>query len=39
MSDRKVTDQLERVCWLKVSAATVYDWIGHFGKLAADWVG
>jgi putative transposase len=38
MSVRKVADHLAQVYSLKVSAATVYNWIAHFGKLAAEWM-
>ena len=38
MSVRKVADHLAQVYSLKVSPATVYNWIAYFGKLAAEWM-
>ena len=38
MSVRKVGDHLAQVYGLKVSAATVYNWIAHFSKVAAEWM-
>ena len=38
VSVRKVADHLEQVYSLKVSSATVYNWIAYFGKIAAEWM-
>jgi putative transposase len=38
MSVRKVGDHLAQVYGLRVSAATVYNWIAHFSKVAAEWM-
>jgi transposase-like protein len=38
MSVRKVREHFAQVHGLKVSHVTVYNWVVHFGKLAADWM-
>jgi transposase-like protein len=38
MSIRKVQDYLERVERLRVSHMTIYRWIVHYSKLAAEWM-
>jgi transposase-like protein len=38
MSVRKVREHLGQVYSLKVSAATIYNWIVHFSKVAAKWM-
>ncbi len=38
MSVRKVADHFAQVHGLKVSHVTVYNWVAHFGKLAAEWM-
>lgn len=38
LSLRKITDHLSQVYSLKVSAMTVYRWVAHYSKLAAEWM-
>jgi putative transposase len=38
MSVRKVAEHFRQVQGLKVSHVTVYNWVTHFGKLAAAWM-
>jgi len=38
MSVRKVAEHFAQVHSLKVSHGTVYNWVAHFGKLAAEWM-
>jgi putative transposase len=38
MSVRKVAEHFAQVHNLTVSAATVYNWIAHFSRVAADWM-
>jgi putative transposase len=38
MSVRKVAEHFSQVQRLKISHATVYRWVAHFGKLAAEWM-
>jgi putative transposase len=38
MSVRKVADHLRQVYSVGVSHVTVYNWVAHFGKLAAEWM-
>jgi putative transposase len=38
VSVRKVADHLDQVYSLKVSAATVYNWIAHYSRVAAEWM-
>lgn len=38
MSVRKVAEHFAQVHGLKVSHVTVYNWVAHFGKLAAEWM-
>jgi putative transposase len=38
MSVRKVAEHFAQVHNLKISHVTVYNWVAHFGKLAAEWM-
>jgi len=38
LSVRKVAEHFEQVYDLRVSYVTVYRWVAHFGKLAAEWM-
>jgi transposase-like protein len=38
MSVRKISEHFEQVHRLRISHVTVYRWIIHFGKLAAEWM-
>jgi transposase-like protein len=38
MSVRKVAEHFRQVHGLKISHFTVYKWVVHFGKLAAEWM-
>lgn len=38
MSVRKVREHLSQVYSLTVSAATIYNWIVHFSRVAAEWM-
>jgi putative transposase len=38
MSVRKVAEHFAHVHGLKVSHVTVYNWVAHFGKIAAEWM-
>jgi transposase-like protein len=38
MSVRKIQEHFRQVHQLKVSHVTVYRWVAHFGKIAAEWM-
>jgi len=38
MSLRQIVEHFQQVYKLKISHVTVYRWIGHYSKLAADWM-
>ena len=38
MSVRKVAEHFREVHQLKISHVTVYRWVAHFGKIAAEWM-
>ncbi|MGA7476707.1 MAG: IS6 family transposase [Thermoplasmata archaeon] len=38
MSVRKVAEHFRQVHQLKISHVTVYRWVAHFGKIAAEWM-
>jgi transposase-like protein/DNA-directed RNA polymerase subunit M/transcription elongation factor TFIIS len=38
LSLRKVADHFEQVHGLKVSPMTIYRWVAHYGRLAAEWM-
>ncbi len=38
MSLRQIVEHFQQVYKLKVSHMTIYNWIGHYSKLAAEWM-